>query len=119
MSGDKVTCSIEWLLIPAPDLEKARRFYSAVFNFGIEDYSESFSVFKAFNISGALDSSLRPSVNSLSFSITVDNIPLILEKVVKFDGKIIREKYSLGDNLGFCAQFADPNGNILELYSVK
>ena len=119
MSGDKRACSIDWLLIPAPDLEKARRFYAGVFNFDITDYSATYSVFKAANISGGLDSSLKPSVNSLSFSITVDDIPLILEKITKFAGSIVKDKYSLGNNLGFCAQFADPNGNILELYSIN
>ena len=119
MSDDNRACSIDWLLIPAPDLEKARRFYAGVFNFEITDYSATFSVFKAANISGGLDSNLKPSVNNLSFSITVDDIPLILDKINKFAGAIIKGKYSLGNNLGFCAQFADPNGNILELYSVR
>ena len=109
--------NIEWLVIPAPDIEKAKIFYNRVFGFEISEYSESFSVFKAGNISGGLDSDLLPSENSLSFSVTVDDIPAVLEKIEQYCGKIIKPKYSLGPNLGVCARFADPNGNILELYS--
>jgi predicted enzyme related to lactoylglutathione lyase len=112
-------CRIEWLLIPAPDLEKGKDFYCKVFGFRITDYNTTFAIFKAGNISGGLDSGLSPSSNSLSFSITVEDIPMILNKIVQYQGKIIREKYSLGTNLGFCAQFADPNGNVIELYSAK
>ena len=117
MNNNKRACSIEWILIPDPHLEKARVFYREVFNFLITDYNDTFLVFKASNISGGLDSTLVPSQNSLSFSITVDDISKTLKRVEKFAGRIIRDKYSLGQNPGFCAQFADPNGNILELYS--
>lgn len=112
-------CSIEWLLIPAPDLEKAKNFYHKVFGFAISLYSDSFALFKAANISGGLDSSLSPSVNSLSFSVTVSSIDKYLTEIERFGGRIIKSKYPLGTNLGFCARFSDPNGNILELYSDK
>ncbi|MBW6514992.1 MAG: VOC family protein [Candidatus Cloacimonetes bacterium] len=119
MDYKKKLYSIEWLVIPAPDIQKARIFYSNVFNFQLTEYNESFTLFKAGNISGALDSSLKPSINSLSFSITVDDILEVSDKILQYGGVIIKETYSLGGNLGVCAQFADPNGNILELYSTK
>ncbi len=111
--------AIEWLLIPAPDLPKARAFYSKVFHFEISDYSRTFSVFKAANISGGFDSDLEPSEKSLSFSITVDDIDQTLNKIVQNGGTVVKEKYSLGPGNGYCARFSDPNGNILELYSNK
>jgi len=109
--------AIEWLLIPAPDLAKARDFYSKVFHFEISDYSSTFSVFKAANISGGFDSGLVPSEMSLSFSLTVDDIDQVLKRIVLQGGRVIKERYSLGPGNGFCARFADSNGNILELYS--
>ena len=117
MNNDQMPCAIEWIVIPAPDLQKARIFYQAVFNFLITNYNETFLVFKAANISGGLDSTLVPSQNNLCFSITVDDISKTLKIIEKFAGRVVRAKYSLGKNLGFCAKFADPNGNILELYS--
>jgi len=119
MDNKKKPYSIDWLVIPAPEIQKARLFYSSVFNFQLEDYSDTFTLFKTGNISGAFDSSLKPSINSLSFSITVDDILEVSDKIIQYGGEIIKEKYSLGGKLGFCAQFADPNGNLLELYSTK
>jgi len=107
---------IEWLLIPAPNLELAKSFYANVFHFEISDHSDTFAVFKAGNVSGGLDSQLVPSNASTSFSITVDDIPKVLEAITKNGGKVLRPKYALGPNAGFCARFEDPNGNGYELY---
>jgi len=108
--------TIDWLVIPAPDLELAKLFYAKVFHFEVSDFSETFAVFKAGNLGGGLDSQLSPSATSTSFSITVDDIPKVLDEVNKHGGKVLRSKYSLGPGAGFCAQFADPNGNAYELY---
>ncbi|MCG8353478.1 MAG: VOC family protein [Chloroflexales bacterium] len=116
MTNHHPACSIEWLLIPAPDLERAKAFYATVFHFEITDYSDTFAVFKTGNISGGLDNSLVPSTVGTSLSITVADIPSVLEVITKHGGKVIKPKYALGPNAGFCAKFADPNGNAYELY---
>jgi len=116
MTDHRKACSIEWLVIPAPDLELAKSFYACVFRFEISDYSDTFSVFRAGNISGGLDSQLVPSTVSTSFSITVEDIPKVLETIAENGGKVLRSKYALGPNAGFCAKFEDPNGNAYELY---
>ena len=117
MRNNKKACPIEWVVIPAPNLELAKSFYAKVFRFEVSEYSETFAVFKAGNISGGLDNQLIPSQASTSFSITVKNIPETLKTVVKNGGNILKAKYSLGKKLGFCARFEDPNGNAYELYS--
>jgi predicted enzyme related to lactoylglutathione lyase len=116
MRGNQKACSIEWVVIPAPNLDLAKSFYAKVFRFEVSDYSETFAVFKAGNISGGLDSQLIPSHASTSFSITVKNIPEALKAIAKNGGKILKQKYSLGKKLGYCARFEDPNGNAYELY---
>ena len=35
-------CKIEWLIIPAPDLDAAKTFYERVFGFSFSKYSERF-----------------------------------------------------------------------------
>ncbi len=117
MRGKQKACFIEWVVIPAPNLDLAKSFYAKVFRFEVSDYSDTFAVFKAGNIGGGLDSQLIPSQASTGFSITVKNIPEALKAIAKNGGKILKSKYSLGQKLGFCAQFEDPNGNAYELYS--
>ncbi len=116
MSDDQKAYSIEWLLIPAPNLELAKSFYANVFRFEISDYGDTFAVFKAGNVSGGLDSDLVPSTVGTSFSITVEDIPKVLAVIVEHGGKVLRSKYALGSGAGFCARFEDPNGNAYELY---
>ena len=111
-------CKIEWVTIPAEDLEAAKEFYSEVFGFRLTPFSETLVVFEAGNISGGLDQELRSCGDGgIGFSITVGSINECIEKLNKYSCEILREPYELGPNAGTIAKFKDPNGNILELYS--
>ena len=118
MAESRDVAHIEWIVIPAPNLGAAETFYREVFGFSMSPYSETYLVFKAGNLSGALDQDLVPSSNSLSFSLTVCGIDETLGRIVKQGGDIVRTKYELGPGGGTCAAFKDPNGNLLELYQV-
>ena len=111
------SCKIEWITIPAPDLEAAKHFYEEVFGFEISKFSNHFWVFKAGNLSGGLDKALSANGNGIGFSVTVDCIEVALVNIVQCGGEVLKPGYPLGPGAGFCAQFKDPNGNTLELYS--
>ena len=115
----KNKCKIEWIEIPAPDLEKAKEFYSEIFGWEISEYSSEYLIFKAGNINGGLNKNKKPCSDGIGFSITVADINETLKNIVKLGGEIVKEKYNLGNGLGFCACFKDPNGNVLELWSEK
>ncbi len=110
-------CKIEWLTIPAPDLHAAKTFYENVFNFTISQHSETFYIFKAANLSGGLDQQLTANSQGIGFSITVDDIEKTLTAITQNSGTLTKTPYSLSPGAGYCAQFKDPNGNRLELYS--
>ena len=110
-------CNIEWLTIPAPDLDAAEAFYSKVFGFTISIFNPRFRVFKAGNLSGGLDQDLDVMLGGIGFSVTVPNLQQTLERVLQHDGKLIKEPYSLGTGSGQCATVLDPNGNLLEIHS--
>jgi predicted enzyme related to lactoylglutathione lyase len=63
-----------------------------------------------------LDQDLEVSPSGIGFSVTVADISRTLSNLVAHGGRVLREPYSLGPDAGFCARFADPNGNVLELY---
>ncbi len=117
MSEHPSACAIEWVVIPAPDLARAKAFYAGVFHFEISEYSNSFAIFRAGNLSGGLDSQLIPSRNGAILSFTVASIPEALAAIEAHGGRAVRQAYALGEGVGFCAQFEDPNGNAFELYS--
>ena len=116
MSTDSA-CRIEWITIPAPDLEAAKTFYLNCFGFTHEHYNERFVVFKAGNLSGGFDQDLKPSEVGVGFSVTVPSMNRSIELIVTNGGTVEREPYELGPNAGYCAKFRDPNSNVLELFS--
>ena len=111
------SCKIEWITIPEPDLEAAKRFYSEVFGFELSPYNERFVVFKCANLSGGLDQDLEPSDAGVGFSITVPSVREHLARLRELGCEILCERYELGPGAGFCCRFRDPNGNCLELYA--
>lgn len=117
MEPTNAPCPIEWITIPAPDLAKARAFYAHVFGFSSEPYSDNFVVFKAGNLGGGFDRDLTPSRDGIGFSITVQNLTKTVAQIRKYGGEILREPYQIAPGAGFCAKFADPNGNVLEVYA--
>ncbi|MBC8385529.1 MAG: VOC family protein [Candidatus Cloacimonetes bacterium] len=114
-----MNCKIEWIEIPAPDLEKAKEFYSAIFGWKISEYSPDYLIFESGNMNGGMYKNRQPSDNGICFSITVQSIEETLNKIVKLGGQLVKEKYKIGKGLGFYASFSDPNGNVLELWAEK
>jgi uncharacterized protein len=112
-------CKIEWLVIPAEDLEKAAKFYSTIFNWKISVYTKDFWLFEADTVHGGFDKLLNPNAQGIRFSITVDDITAKLDQIVEFEGKVMKDKYEIGKGFGFAASFKDPNDNIIELWSNK
>ena len=112
-----VACNIEWITLPAPDLDAAKAFYEGVFGFSVSPYSDRFWVFKAGNLSGGLDQDLSVSGHGIGFPITVNCIEETFAAIVRHGGEVTKAGYALGWGGGFCARFKDPNGNRLELYA--
>jgi len=112
-------CKIEWLVIPAPDLEKAKEFYSSVFGWEISEFSPDFWIFKSGTLSGGLSRGMEPAEEGVTFSITVDDILTALDRIETVGGIPVRGKYEIGGGFGFSAVFRDPNGNLLELWAEK
>jgi len=112
-------CKIEWIEIPAPNLEKAKEFYSKIFGWDFSEYSPDYLFFKAGNIKGGLNKNKKPCSEGIGFSITVIDIDRTIDKIVKLGGKLIKEKYNIGKGFGYCASFEDSNGNVLELWAER
>jgi uncharacterized protein len=116
--------TITHIEIPAPDLEKAISFYSALFNWQIEmqpqgDYA--FFRIAGTESGGGLDASLQPSAEKYGVQITIDveDINEKLAEIKRLGGRIVLEKTAIPGGHGFYACFGDPNGNYLQLHSRK
>jgi predicted enzyme related to lactoylglutathione lyase len=110
--------------IPVKDMDRAIKFYKAVFSFEFEkeiiDHNEM-ALFPFSDddkgISGALAKGeiYKPTQNGVVIYFRTTDIDITLELVVANGGKILYPKTSNGD-LGFVAEFEDSEGNRIALH---
>ncbi|KQC01302.1 glyoxalase [Pedobacter sp. Hv1] len=110
--------------IPVTDMDRAIKFYTAVFNFSFEkemiDHNEM-ALFpfeaKQEGISGALAKGeiYQPSINGTLIYFKTENIDETLTLALKNGGTLLYPKTSNGP-LGFVAEFKDSEGNRIALH---
>jgi predicted enzyme related to lactoylglutathione lyase len=116
--------TITHIEIPAPDLEKAIRFYSSIFSWRIEIMKEdryAYFIIEEGKSGGGLDTSLKPAQENCGAQIVVDveDIEVTLDKIVAAGGSMTIPKTAIEGGHGYYAGFRDPNGNYLQIHSRK
>lgn len=109
---------INYVELPAADLDAAQRFYEAAFGWTFVDYGPEY---RAFN-DGALDGGFyRAPLQSRSESgaalivLYSSDLEASLETVLGAGATLVKEIFSFPGGRRF--QFADPNGNELAVWS--
>jgi uncharacterized protein len=111
-------CHIE---IPAPDMAKAKAFYTKVFGWTVEQPPgfEGYALWRSEGVSGGFDSSAKPAKRGgPRLYLAVPDIPRKLKQIGKAGGKITKGKTEIGGGFGFFASFLDPNGNPMCVWSL-
>ena len=106
--------------IPAPDLEKAKEFYSRLFGWKVEFTPEmDYAMWSAGEdaVGGGFDKSYRPTNDGVLLHIGVDNIEAKLREIEAAGGKVLKGKTKISDEHGYYAEFTDVFGNKLALWS--
>jgi len=121
----KSTNPVVYFEIPVNDMERAEKFYSAVFNFNfdkeiIDGYEMALFPFEEKNsgITGALAKGevYKPSKNGVIIYFKTENIDQTLEKAVQYGGSVLYPK-RIDEKYGFAvAEFEDPEGNRIALH---
>jgi len=104
------------------DLDRAKNFYSEVFEWGFNSYGHpDFLQIKTNNSEnaqpiGALQSRkyspLSEKVIGFECTISVENIDETIEKVISYGGKVVLAKTVI-PQVGFIAKFLDTEGNLI------
>jgi len=108
------------IVIPSPDLEKAKLFYEQIFGWKTEANvpGASYWFFESGNVNGAFDGSRRPAAQSVVLVMRVTDLRGTLERIVQHGGRVTRNASRIGEaSPGYDAYFLDPNGNEMGLYS--
>ncbi len=118
---------VNWFEIPVKDIDKAKKFYQAVFDYNLdlqemEPYKMALfpMVQDKSGAAGALvqGQSYTPSGSGTVVYFSVDDIEETLRRINANGGKTVLPKKSIGEH-GFIAHFQDTEGNRLALHSMK
>jgi len=116
----KTICYLE---IPAPDVEKAGKFYKSAFGWTImpsgldEEYPYSMFTTVDGGLSGALDSTKPVADGGVILYIEVDDITEAQKAVEDAGGTNTKDKTEIGGDYGFYSLFKDPNGHTMGIWA--
>lgn len=113
--------------IPADDIERAKKFYSGVFGWGIMPMPEmDYTMVQTTEVGkdrmpkepGAINGGMMKRSKEISHpvvTIAVESIDAALKKVASKGGKVLKGKQPVGD-MGFVAYIHDSEGNVIGLW---
>lgn len=109
---------INYLELPARDLDAVQRFYEAAFGWSFTDYGPEYRAFNDGFIDGGFyksDASSSTKNGAALIVLYAEDLEGTQETVMKSGGTIVKEIFSFPGGRRF--HFADPNGNELAVWS--
>lgn len=121
--------AINWVEIPVRDFDRARKFYSAIYDYemfetlvrgtrmGFLPYEQ-----KEHRVGGAIcfgKDYVPSSQGTLPYLNGGADLAVVLNRVENAGGKILQSKTFLGEGVGYSALFTDTEGNRVALHSRK
>ena len=114
------TTKINYVELPAADLDVVEEFYSGAFGWTFTDYGSEYRAFNDGAFDGGFYRSDLKSVTSNGAALVVlysDQLEECLAKVIANGGTTTKEIFSFPGGRRF--QFLDPHGNELSVWSDK
>jgi predicted enzyme related to lactoylglutathione lyase len=115
MSQDERLNRIDYVEIPAPDVERAKAFYAEVFGWGLQDYGSEYCCFQDGRLDGAFAAARKVAENGPLIVIYVADIEATMAKILAAGGEQTVPKFKFPG--GHRAHFKDPSGNELSIWS--
>lgn len=122
--------AISWFEIPAMDIDRAQKFYEAIFDIKMQTMDFGNTKMRAFPLDNPMEGIGGTLIDSGGFhkpSLTDGpliylngnpDVQIILDRVVAAGGKILQPKTEISPDYGFMAIFEDMEGNRIALHSV-
>ena len=107
---------VDYLELPAANIEQMKHFYGAVFGWRFEDYGPDYASFHDGRLAGGFDNSLRPISGGGPLPVLYSReLEATRERVLAHGGRLVRDTFSFPGGRRF--HFADPTGNELAVWS--
>jgi len=121
--------AISWFEIPAADLDRAQKFYEAIFGFSMVPLDlpnikmRMFPIDDMTGVGGAICDSggfHKPSATDgpLIYLNANPDVQTILDKIAAAGGTVLVPKTEISPEYGYMAVFMDTEGNRIALHSV-
>lgn len=123
---ENINNSLNWFEIPVTDFERARKFYSSIYDYDmptttIGESQLGFFPVQLKNIGGAIikgDGCVPSQNGTLVYLNGGNDLNIILDKIEPAGGSIAVNKTEISPDLGFFAIFTDTEGNKVALHSM-
>lgn len=109
---------INYLELPARDLDAVQRFYQSAFGWSFTDYGPEYRAFNDGTIDGGFrraDAASSAEDGAALIVLYAEDLQATRETVLRNGGTIVRDIFSFPGGRRF--HFADPNGNELAVWS--
>ena len=114
MSQPKPENQIDYIELPASDIEKTKAFYHSVFGWKFTDYGPDYTSFHDGRMAGGFSKESLVGKGVLLVLYSSD-LAAVQKKVLAAGGRIVKDTFSFPGGRRF--HFADPNGNELAVWS--
>jgi predicted enzyme related to lactoylglutathione lyase len=124
---EMITNSINWFELPVTDFERAKLFYSMIYNYEMPDQMMGpihmgFFLAEKGGIGGAIvqgEGYVPSQEGTLVYLNGGNDLSIVLDRIENAGGKILLPKTKINDELGFFAIFVDCEGNKVALHSME
>ena len=124
---EKMTNSINWVEIPVINFDRAKEFYSRIYDY--EMYEETIGAFRmgflpmdreSQGVGGAIVQGSGYTPTALGAKVYLNggaNLLTVLNRVEGAGGDVLTHKTKITDEIGYFASFTDTEGNHIYLHS--
>jgi uncharacterized protein len=104
--------------IPSTDVQRSGAFYTALFGWSMQGWSDDYVLFDSGEGTGGGISKVETMpAPAIGVYIGVDDIDAALAKVEALGGRTVQARSEIGGDMGFTAAFEDPCGCRIGLWS--
>ena len=123
---EMMTNSLNWFEIPVSDFERARKFYSTIYDYDMPEQKMGpvymgFFLMELGGIGGAIvhgEGYVPSQEGTLVYLNGGPDLSVVLDRIEAAGGKVVLSKTKINDELGYYAIFIDSEGNKLAIHSM-
>jgi len=123
---EMVANAVNWIEIPVEDFDRAKTFYSAIFDYDMPEHqmgpnTMGFLLAERGGVSGAIvkGEGYTPSPEgTLAYLNGGNDLSVVLGRIEEAGGQVIQPKTLITEEIGFIALFTDSEGNKVGLHSM-